>query len=72
MNDRDWRAYRLNGQVLEVLEEAGCWRLRRAGREVSAKHLDHAVARLLNVPSHVAVKLALAILNAAPGDDVTL
>lgn len=66
----DWQTFRLYGRALHVRQEGDRWRLRLDEREAVAPHLDHAVAELLKVPSHMALRLALAILNAEPGAEI--
>lgn len=63
----DWQTFRLCGEVLHVRQEDDRWRLLLDEREAVAPHLDRAVAELLKAPSHMALRLALAILNAEPG-----
>ena len=70
MREPDWQRFTLYGRALYVLQEEDCWRLRLEEREAAAQHLDRAVAELLNVPSHMALRLALSILNADPGAEI--
>lgn len=70
MSERDWQMFKLYGRELHVHQERECWRLRLDEREATAQHLDRAVAELLNVPSHMALRLALAILNSEPGAEI--
>ena len=70
MSDGEWQTFQLYGRALHVRQERGCWRLRLDEREVSAAHLDRALAELLNVPSHMALRLALSVLNAQPGAEI--
>lgn len=53
-----------------MLYEAGVWRLRLGGREAESRHVDEAFQQLLSVPSHAALPLALALLNAEPGTEL--
>jgi hypothetical protein len=66
----EWQTFRLDGRELHALHEQDCWRLRLEEREAADVHLDRAFAELLNVPSHVALNLALALLNAEPGTEI--
>lgn len=70
MEKREWETFQLYGRTLHVRYADDRWHLRLDEREVSAAHLDHAVAELLHVPSHMALKLALAILNGPPGSAI--
>lgn len=71
LSEGDWQSYTLYGRSLHVLQERDCWRLRLDEREATAPHLDRAVAELLKVPSHMALRLALSILNAEPGAEIS-
>ena len=71
MKDPVWLSYTLDGRGLDVSQGTGIWRVRIGDRESEARHLDHALAQLLNVSSHIAVRLALAILDADPGSDIS-
>ena len=64
--------YWLDGRWLEVSDERTSWWVRFDGRELEAPHLDRALAMLLNVPTHIALKYALAIFNSEPGSDISL
>lgn len=70
MDDENWQEFLLYGRTLRVRQEPDCWRLRLDGREATAVHLDRALAELLNVPSHMALRLALAILNGPPRSEI--
>ena len=71
MEDEGWQEFLLYGRTLHVRQEEDGWRLRLDGREVTAVHLDKACAELLNVPSHMALRLALAILDRPPGSEIS-
>ena len=64
--------YWLDGRRLEVSDERTSWWVRFEGREIEAPHLDKALVTLLNVPTHIALKYALAIFNSEPGSDISL
>ena len=65
-----WDSFMLYGRPLFVRQDGDGWRLRLGEREASGVHLDHVVTELLGVPSHMGLKLALALLSAAPGAEI--
>lgn len=65
-----WQHYGLGGRTLEARLQDGEWTLRLGERETTSPHVDRAFQQLLNVPSHSALQLGLALLNADPGDEL--
>jgi hypothetical protein len=65
-----WQSFLLYGRPLLVRQDRDRWRLRLDGREASGVHLDHLLAELLDVPSQMGLRLALALLSAPPGSEL--
>jgi hypothetical protein len=66
----EWERFILYGRPLLVRQDGDRWRLRVGEREASGVHLDHVVAELLDVPSHMGLRLALVLLSASPGAEI--
>lgn len=67
---QQWQRYGLGGRTLEAMYENGQWTVRLEAREARSPHVDRALQQLLNVPSQSALQLALALLDAEPGDEL--
>lgn len=70
MGGDEWESFILYGRPLLVRQDGDRWRLRVGEREASGVHLDHVVAELLDVPSHMGLRLALVLLSASPGAEI--
>ena len=70
MDSDGWQSFLLYGRPLLVRQDRDRWRLRLDGREASGVHLDHVLAELLDVPSQMGLRLALALLSAPPGSEL--
>ena len=70
MDSDGWESFLLYGRPLFVRQDGERWRLRLDDREVNGVHLDHVVTELLGVPSHMGLRLALALLSAEPGSEL--
>jgi hypothetical protein len=71
METEEWQSFVLYGRTLLVRQDGELWRLRLDEREVSGVYLDRVMAELLSVPSHMGLTLALALLSAPPGSDIS-
>jgi hypothetical protein len=60
----------LYGRTL-LAQDGDLWHLRLNGRDVSGVYLDRVLAELLSVPEHMGLTLALALLSAPPGSDIS-
>lgn len=71
METEEWQSFVLYGRTLLVRQDGELWRLRLDEREVSGVYLDRVMAELLGAPSHMGLTLALALLSAPPGSDIS-
>jgi hypothetical protein len=63
--------FQLRGELLSVCRSAeGQWRVSWRGRDQQARHLDHALAAVLERRPNEVVELAVRILRADPGSSV--
>jgi hypothetical protein len=65
-----WQSFVLYGRTLLVRQDGELWRLRLGDHEASGVHLDHVLAELLDVPSQMGLRLALALLSAPQGAEL--
>ncbi len=64
--------FRLRGDTLSVARSAeGVWRVCWRGREEQSTQLDHALAALLECRPNEVVELAVRVLRAEGGSDVS-
>jgi hypothetical protein len=71
MEDEKWQSFVLYGRTLLVRQDGDRWRLRWDGREVNGVYLDRVLAELISVPAHMGLTLALALLSAPQGSDIS-
>ena len=70
MDDGGSQSFVLYGRTLLVRQDGELWRLRLGDDEASGVYLDHVLAELLDVPSQMGLRLALALLSAPPGAEL--
>jgi hypothetical protein len=70
LDDDGWQSFVLYGRTLLVRQDGELWCLRLGDDEASGVYLDHVLAQLLDVPSQMGLRLALALLSAPPGAEL--
>jgi hypothetical protein len=70
LDDGGSQSFELYGRTLLVRQDGELWRLRLGDDEASGVYLDHVLAELLDVPSQMGLRLALALLSAPPGAEL--